>query len=233
MREIHTPSHRGSVIFLVSTCVLAAGVFAWHFLLNTGHVQFVGEAPFTVDIGEERVECTATPCESDVSPRQYVVTFSKEGYFDDEQTVLVRRWKTTTVTANFKFIPLVQALGDTILPIESAPLRAPFLGQAKLKNFPRDATSTVFSFDGTHALVILGRELFLYDVTGAALSKANQLASTPATWLGNKAAYLLDDGKVQKLVVESDEKASTEQLVTLSAACKNHLSSAHHRATTF
>lgn len=199
MREIHKPSHHGSLLFLIVMLILAGGVFAWHFFLNTGHVKFIGEVPFTVDLGDEHIECINIECEAKVPVRTYNATFRKDGYFVAEQVVKVQRWKTQEITAHLKFIPLVKARGTTVLPLENAPLRPPFLDQTKLKNFPRDVSATLFSYDGSRALVTLGRELFFYDVDAAVVTKTGLTTAVFATWLGNDLAYLKNEDTKQVL----------------------------------
>lgn len=192
----HSPSKKQAIIFFVFSLLLAAGVLAWTFVFNKGFLVVEGQPPFSIGAGGQSLACNAKICSIKLSPGTYNVRIAKDGYSADSQTAVVRRGKSVLIKAGLKFIPQVREIETFVLPLPQASLRPPFLGKAKLVNFPREFKNALFSPDGSKVLVYLGRELYIYSTAEEELNKVNLPADTTAVWAGGNLAYLAEeDGK--------------------------------------
>ncbi|MEK7524520.1 MAG: hypothetical protein AAB588_05845 [Patescibacteria group bacterium] len=211
-QEVHKPSRAQALTFFFICLALAVGVIVWTFWLNRGTLIVEGPAPFGVEAGAENKECTASPCVLKVKPHAYTITLKKDGYYDDDQQVEVRRFKETAVKANLQYIPKVMEAGEIILPISETPLRPPFLGLARFENFPKDIKAAQFSASGNQILVTLGREIYIYDVAKKILSATNLSPDFYPAWAGEDVLFLVkvelkqalkkwNGGKIETIVV--------------------------------
>ena len=206
----HKPSRKQAIVFFIFTLLLAGGVIAWIFLINKGTVIVDGSAPFTIKIGTAETLCASAPCSLKLAPRSYSIVLSKKGFYDDLKNIKIKLWGEEKITADFKFIPTYQELGEIILPVFDAPLRPPFLEQKKFEGFPKNVKQTKFSQSGDLALITLGKELYIYYVADRVVDKTDLKPETGADWLGDKIIYLeeseqkhllkLRDGKENKLL---------------------------------
>lgn len=144
------PSRRNAILFFIFTLILAGGVVVWHFFLNRGFVEISGPAPFTVSMNVfNKNECATSPCKISLRPKAYHLTGIKEGYFDTEEDVEVKLFRTKELTFNFQFKPTVTEIGETKLP----------------EKIPKNASKVLFSDSKRKAVVWLGKEQYLYEQT--------------------------------------------------------------------
>lgn len=190
MPQIHKPSRTQSLIFFFFTVALAIGILLWSLVLNKGTLLVEGEFPLRVQAGSNDIACNSAPCILKLKPSTYNVTIRKEGFFDDVKTVKIARFSEVKIFPNLRFIPFVREVGDIILPVPNAPLRSPFLGVSKLENWPSNAKEATFSASGAHALLTLGREVYLYSVKEKSLKKTPVPLDTKAAWAGENIVFL-------------------------------------------
>lgn len=205
----HRPSRRQAIIFFCFTLVVAAGVIAWVFVLDTGALLVAGEPPFSVRVGGEEVACAETACRLRLKPRTYTVSFLKPGFAEDQVEVSVKRWQETTATATFRFIPVIKDLGELVLPFAGAPIHPPFLGQERLENFPRSGSETLISPEEVHALVHLGREWYLYEFAVHALSETIIPVDAIASWSSEAIVFLVREGEGHALKIVGERTNET------------------------
>lgn len=211
MTEFHRPTRLQSLIFFFFSLLLAAGVLLWTFILNKGSLNITGPFPLVVNAGNKNISCQSAPCTLALTPAKYTITLIKTGFFDDNQTITIRRGQTVNITAALKFIPVVREVGSLVLPTQNAPLRPPFLGTARFENFPKDAKQTLFSASGDQILLTLGRETYLYDIKSHTVNKIGIGLNAHSVWAGENLVYLTqkdsrqilklwDNGKIQDVV---------------------------------
>jgi hypothetical protein len=107
LRQIHRPSRATAIAFFLLSLAIAAFVIVWVFFLNRGTLTVSVEAPFRITVSGKQKECISFPCMLRLAPRTHSITIQKEGFYEDTQTVEIKRWKETKLTANFTFIPVV------------------------------------------------------------------------------------------------------------------------------
>lgn len=219
----HKPSRKQAILFFIFTLILAIGVIAWIFFINKGTLVIDGSAPFRIKIGTEEIFCASAPCSLKLAPRSYGIVLSKKGFYDDVKNARINFWGEEKIMADFKFIPTYQELGEIILPVISAPLRPPFLGQKKFEGFPKNVKQTKFSQDGNLALITLGKELYVYYVADKVVDKTDLKPEMQADWLGDKIIFLeefeqkhllkLRDGKENKLLASFERPLKNPALL--------------------
>ncbi|MEK9133214.1 MAG: hypothetical protein AAB606_05950 [Patescibacteria group bacterium] len=219
MNQPHQPSRKQAVVFFFLTLVLAIGVYAWVFFLNKGTLRINGAFPFKVQVSGITKTCDASPCEITLEPRNHTIILQKEGFFPDKIITEVKRWSTVDATASFKFIPVAKELGEISFPFKSLPLRPPFLAATKLKNFPKETKDVIFSPSGSSALVVLGKEIYLYDALSGTTDKTDLLITSRPTWAGENIAILED--KASKQILQIIKNGKREVVVSFERPFKN------------
>lgn len=191
--EFHQPSHRQAVAFFIFSLFLVAGLLAWTFVLNKGELVVSGAAPFTVKAGGEQKKCDSSPCTLKLKPRSYTVSLSKSGFYNESETVEVKRGGRTMLAAALEIIPVVREVGTALLPFDEAPLSPTFLGKTELPKFPKNAVGVLASNSEKFLLLAVGRELFVYEVSSATTKKMPLTAEKKPLWLGDELVYLETD----------------------------------------
>lgn len=221
MTEIHRPTRLQSLLFFFFSLALAAFVLVWVFILNKGTLTVVGDAPFSFLVGGENIECDANECSVQLTPKQYSVTVSKEGYFPETQNIRIRRAKEIKINPALKFIPALRENSSIAVPEINIPLISPFLGVSRLENFPRNAKQTLFSASGKAALLALGKETYLYDVETRTVNKLDIGLNKLAAWAGEEIVFL--DEENGKPVLKTWDNGKTQNIVVFGRAFKNPL----------
>lgn len=219
IQQIHRPSRKGAIAFFFLALAIAAFVVVWVFFINKGTLAVEGEAPFSVSVGNKEVACAGSPCSIKLSPRSYGVTIKKEGFYENSQTAEIKRAQETKITAHFQFIPVLQEVGELILPFPSVPLRTPFIGLKKFENFPKDVKEAQFSPSGNQALLLLGREIYLYDVTRHSIAETNFREIHSPAWVAEDIAYI--EEAESKHVLKIWRNGVSETVVTFERQFKN------------
>jgi hypothetical protein len=213
--QIHKPSRKQAILFFIFTLLLAATVFAWAFFLNKGTLVAEGIAPFTIKVGTDSISCQTSPCPISLTPRSYDITFKKDGYSDITQNLNIKRWKELKTQVDFQFIPSLKDIGEVVLPTSSAPLRVPFIGMKRLENFPKNVKEASFSPSGNKALLTLGKEVYIYDVTTHVVTETSIGSGMLPTWVGEKIVFLMDDSEtVGKQLLKTWNDGKPEILVS-------------------
>lgn len=210
--EVHKPSRKQAVLFFLFTLALAGGIIAWLFILNKGSLTIESGFPLHVSAGVEDADCAGPPCALKLTPGSYTVIIRKAGFFDDTETVHVVRGQETKITPHFQFIPVVREVGELVLPTPNAPLQPPFLGTQKLENFPKNVKDSVFSASGNNALLTIGKELYVYDVTKHEVSGINLAPDMRPVWAGEDLYFLENAG--DKQVLKRLKNGKTEVIVS-------------------
>lgn len=205
-QQPHKPSRKQAIIFFIFTLILAVAVVAWVFFINKGTVNVDGAAPFIVKIGAFETDCLTPPCLFKLSPRAHQITFSKKGFYDDVQNIKIKRWGEVKLTAIFKFIPVYNEIGEIVLPVDSAPLRSPFLGMKKFENFPRNTKQVEFSLSGNLALLTIGKELYIYYVADKLVDKVDLKPEMYPTWLDEELVFLEETEGKQFLKLREEKQ---------------------------
>lgn len=200
--------------------LIAAGVLAWTFIFNKGVLIVEGMPPFNIKVGERNLLCNAQSCELKLGPQKYNAVISKEGFFDDIEPVEIKIGGKTKLAARFKLIPALREIGDMVLPVQSAPLRPPFLGAARLENFPRNPKAALFSASGNIAMVTLGKEIYLYDVQKKSLDKIGVDPNAGPVFAGEN-IYFLDKTDSREILKEWDSAEKSEEVVSFARPFKN------------
>lgn len=216
----HKPSRKQAILFLLASLLLALAVLAWVFFINKGTLTVTGEPPFSVSAGSQKITCQIASCSFRLAPRTYSVAISKEGFFDNSQTIKISRGKEIKITAQLKLIPVIKDLGAIVLPIDSAPLHPPFLGSEKLANFPKNVEYAVFSDTENQAMLTIGPEIYLYDVKEKTTLKTSLDPKTDPTWVNNKIVFLENEDDKQVLKLRENNKEN-KTLVSFQRPFKN------------
>lgn len=219
IQQTHRPSRKGAIAFFFLALAIAAFVVVWVFFINKGTLMVEGETPFSVSVGNKEVACASSPCSIKLSPRSYGVTIKKEGFYENSQTAEIKRAQETKITAHFQFIPVLQEVGELILPFPSAPLRTTFIGLKKFENFPKDAKEMQFSPSGNQALILLGREIYLYDVTQHSIAETNFREIHSPAWVAENIAYI--EEVESKHILKIWKNGKPETAVTFERPFKN------------
>ena len=111
MNPVHRPSRFQAIFFLFITLVLAVFIIAWVFFINQGSLAVNGDFPFTVSVAGQSTLCSATPCNIKLTPQNYTVMISKDGFYSDTQKVQISRGAATAITPHFAFIPTIEDAG--------------------------------------------------------------------------------------------------------------------------
>lgn len=219
LQQIHRPSRTTAIAFFLFSLAIAAFIIVWVFFLNKGTLAVSGETPFRITVSGKQKECVSSPCMLKLSPRTYNITIQKEEFYEDAQTVEIKRWEETKLSTNFTFIPVVAEAGELILPFPSAPLRPPFLGNKSFENFPRDSKEAYFSASGNRALIVLGKEIYLYDIENRAVAETNFSASPRPVWVSDDIIFLEETESKHVLKIWKGQKG--EPIVTFERPFKN------------
>lgn len=219
LKQIHRPSRATAIAFFLFSLAVAAFVIVWVFFLNKGTLLVEGDAPFRMSMTGHQKECTSSPCILKLAPRTYSVSIQKEGFYEDVQTAEIVRWEETKLAAHFQFIPVLREIGELILPFPNAPLRPPFIGNKKFENFPKDVKEAEFSGSGNQAILLLGKEIYLYDVTERSVTETNFLSVHSPAWVSENIAYLGESESKHILKIWKDGKS--EPIVTFERPFKN------------
>lgn len=209
------PSRRNAILFFIFTLILAGGVVVWHFFLNRGFLEISGPAPFTISMGVfKKQECAVSPCKISLLPKTYHLTGIKEGYFDTDEEVEVKLFRTKQITFNFQFKPTVEATEAFKLP----------------EKIPKNASRVLFSRSKEKALVWLGKEQYLYEEHGGLDAVLSQISLPPyeaVTWGGGETLLVLSIWNVEEqrlLAVKPDDlktgKSSYSVITTFKRALK-------------
>jgi len=184
------------------------GILLWSFFLNRGELLVSSaQTPFNLSVNDEEYICTSSPCSYELVPRRYAITFEKDGYFDQTETVSVRRWETTELTPGFIFIPHLKAQPDLQLALPGGPLSSLNFGE-KPAGLPTNAKTLQFSPSGQQVLLTIGKERYLYKRDEGATQELSFGASTPATWVGEMLVTLENEGAIQLLKTQSPDGAN-------------------------
>lgn len=219
IQQIHRPSRKGAIAFFFLALAVAAFIVVWVFFINKGTLMVEGEAHFSVSVGNKEVACTDSPCSIKLSPRSYGVTIKKDGFYENSQTAEIKRSQETKITAYFQFIPVLREVGEFMLPFPSTPLRTPFIGLKRFENFPKDAKEAQFSPSGNKALLLLGKEIYLYDVTRHSIAETNFREIHSPTWATEDIAYI--EEVESKHVLKIWKNGASETVVTFERPFKN------------
>ncbi|MBI2453679.1 hypothetical protein HYV58_00700 [Candidatus Peregrinibacteria bacterium] len=117
-RGTHQPSRKQALVFFFLSLTLAGAIGLWTFVFNKGSLQVEAIAPFRVSAGGVTKECLESPCIFELTPKTYKVRAEKEGYFEDIQTVEIKRGEKIAVAPAFHIIPVVKALAAAPKMIE-------------------------------------------------------------------------------------------------------------------
>lgn len=210
LQKPHQPSRRQAVIFFLFTLILAAAIFCWVFFIDKGSLIINGPAPFDVRIGVKSTPCASAPCVLKLKPKRYTVILQKEGFFEDSQVVEIKRFQNTAATANFKFIPILREASEIVLPMESAPLKPPFLGMQTLPNFPKNAKEALFSPNENKILLSLGKEFYIYDTAAKTVGETDFAPDMRPAWLNQDIVFLekTEEKHILKKWTVKDDKTS-------------------------
>ncbi len=181
LKNPHTPSHKQAVGFLIFAFTIAGALAIWELFINFGTLVLVSDRAMTATVNGEVITCEMPPCTTKLKPRDYAVTFSRSGYFDDTQKVTVKRFTENPLTAHFSVIPTIKKYTEHTIPT-SFPLTSILTAPTELPNFPKTATRAVFSPSAQAALLTIDNKLTYYSAKTGVTSQLTISPQTPYAW---------------------------------------------------
>lgn len=106
-----------SIVAFALYMALAAGIYLWTGPLNRGTIAITGEiGNSVVSTVEGTTQCAADPCLVSMTSGIHELTVQKDGYFPEMMKVMVKRFKTESVTVALKKIPSLKE--SQVVPAE-------------------------------------------------------------------------------------------------------------------
>jgi hypothetical protein len=170
-----------ALLFLVF-CGILYGL--WILFFNQGQIIITAKAPYKFSVYKSTenslgmpltvVDCKNSVCSATVKPGNYQVIVEKNGYQKESRTITIAAREKYQAPVDFRFIPIISALGERLLyifpsqaqaftqKIENISLQIIEDSPLPLKNLPQKITDVVFNFDGKTAFVYSQNKVFFY-----------------------------------------------------------------------
>ncbi len=99
-----------AIFILLGTIFGIIVVLFWMFRWNQGTVVISANAPYSVTLLPKGggKNCQTNVCELSAPPRTYTIKIKKEGYFEEERTITIKRWQKTNIEIAPAKIPVLK-----------------------------------------------------------------------------------------------------------------------------
>lgn len=96
---------RNFVIVFI-TLLLAGGVYAWFYPLNTGHLVIQSNVEgFSLKAGEKALNCQGFGCQIKLRTGAHLISVEKENYYDQSLNLFIKRGETQNLNLSLEKIP--------------------------------------------------------------------------------------------------------------------------------
>lgn len=181
--------------------IFCAAIILWVFVINRGTLLINGPVPYDLNIvGAPSAHCQENPCSLRLFPNTYQITFKKTGYYDQIQTLEVRRFQETAFNLQFKLIPAIKPF-TTYQPItfpgrpfqfstNSGSLTLAKSFQSNFGKIPFQIQNIVISKSFKQALIETSSNLYLSDLKNGIVTKLPLPNVLNPIWLPDESGFV-------------------------------------------
>lgn len=210
-----------AIIILILVPITIGFYVVWGILLNKGDVIFEGQPPFNVSIANENVQCMQASCTVSVGKGLHKYTVSKEGYYPESGSVIVKRGSSETIKLDLKYIIQVlegQPYNVFALPVGyfkfedrllDVTLFHSFIPSHALKKLPKKIDDIELSPSGKKGIIFESGTVSLYDTLEFTMKTLDDIPDAKAV------SWSSDESRLYTLSFDENSKRESLKKVYL------------------
>ncbi|PIQ77571.1 hypothetical protein COV82_03780 [Candidatus Peregrinibacteria bacterium CG11_big_fil_rev_8_21_14_0_20_46_8] len=198
--DIHRPTRKHAVLFLIFALIVGSGIVGWTFFYNRGTLLLSGSAPFSYTIAGKEYTCTESPCGKKLAPTTYTFEAQKEGYYSYKELITIRRGELTKLSLNFTYVPVIESRGAVQLPFRNAPLTSSFIGKENIEGLPASASEISVAANNTQLFFTENGRAALFHIPTQKIKRTPYSGDDHLTWAGNNLYVLKQNSDGAKII---------------------------------